>query len=529
MDRLASQAISDSAQEQRPSSKPSDRFSNYRSDESHSTSSTLSQQEYADSSNTFSASAESADNRHGSLLRRFLVQMSGQTGAIAVSCASVLATFAIIPEASSLLWWLLSLVFVVRIGYAMSLGPEPVLGGHLLRKSSRCVIRDEAKISVVILATCQVLNWPISNLALGLFLAMNLVTQMAISHICRVTLRTLNRPPRKIDSYTGNQRVLIVGTGSRAKLMADRILDTPELNTSLSGFLDYRRADLWRYRDVPLVGRPNMLHEIVGSSQVDALLFAVEPEDISRTQSLFAQAETMGVTVCVTLDLYQSRLATAKHMYIDDMSTLVHRATPENRWQLLVKSVIDRIGGAVGLVLSLPIMVVTAIAIKLESKGPVLYRQVRSGVNGKTFSMLKFRTMYRESDNRRELLQKQNEMSGPVFKIKNDPRITQVGLFLRKYSVDELPQFLNVLKGDMSLVGPRPPRPHEVAQYEPWQRRKLSVKPGLTCLWQVRGRNTIDFEDWMKLDLEYIDNWSLKSDAAIMVRTIPAVVKGTGS
>jgi lipopolysaccharide/colanic/teichoic acid biosynthesis glycosyltransferase len=173
-------------------------------------------------------------------------------------------------------------------------------------------------------------------------------------------------------------------------------------------------------------------------------------------------------------------------------------------------------------------MIAAAIAIKIDSRGPVFFKQTRSGINGKTFKLWKFRTMENDAEKKKAELLEKNEMSGPVFKISDDPRVTKVGRFLRKYSIDEFPQFLNVLRGDMSLVGPRPALPSEVAGFEPWQHRKLSVKPGLTCLWQADGRNSIDFEDWMKMDLKYIDNWSLWEDTKIIARTIPTVLKGSG-
>jgi lipopolysaccharide/colanic/teichoic acid biosynthesis glycosyltransferase len=167
---------------------------------------------------------------------------------------------------------------------------------------------------------------------------------------------------------------------------------------------------------------------------------------------------------------------------------------------------------------------VTAIAVKLDSDGPVFFKQNRVGLNGRIFSMYKFRSMFKDAEQRKRELQNLNQMTGPVFKIKNDPRVTRVGRVIRKLSIDELPQLLNVLNGDMSLVGIRPPLPEEVHNYEPWQRRRLSMKPGITCLWQINGRNKVDFKEWIKMDLDYIDNWSLKLDLKILLRTIPAVL-----
>ena len=167
--------------------------------------------------------------------------------------------------------------------------------------------------------------------------------------------------------------------------------------------------------------------------------------------------------------------------------------------------------------------------IKWTLPGPVLFNQVRMGLNGRKFNMYKFRSMHQDAENRLGALKSSNEMSGPVFKIANDPRVTPVGRFIRKFSIDELPQLFNVLKGDMSLVGPRPPIYKEVLEYQRWQRRRLSMRPGITCIWQVSGRNDIGFEEWMKLDLQYIDNWSFWLDLKLLFKTIPAVLIGKGA
>jgi exopolysaccharide biosynthesis polyprenyl glycosylphosphotransferase len=199
-------------------------------------------------------------------------------------------------------------------------------------------------------------------------------------------------------------------------------------------------------------------------------------------------------------------------------------------WQLLIKRGIDIAGALLGLAVLIPFGVLTAVLVKLTSPGPVFFRQTRSGLNGRTFTLLKYRTMYRDAEARLKELKDKNEMQGPVFKMENDPRVTPLGRLLRKFSIDEFPQLWNVLVGDMSLVGPRPPIPSEVDQYDPWHRRRLSMRPGITCIWQVRGRNKItDFDEWMRLDLEYIDTWSLWLDIEILMKTIPVVVFGVGA
>ncbi len=196
--------------------------------------------------------------------------------------------------------------------------------------------------------------------------------------------------------------------------------------------------------------------------------------------------------------------------------------------EISLKYLFDRVLAFILIVLFLPFFIVVPILIKLTSKGPVIFKQVRVGLNGKKFVMYKFRTMYENAEEMKKELEKYNEME-IAFKIKNDPRVTKIGRYLRKYSIDEIPQFFNVLKGDMSIVGPRPPVPEEIEKYELWHRRRLSMKPGITCLWQISGRNEINFKDWMELDLKYIDNWSIWLDIYIILKTIPEVLKGRGA
>jgi exopolysaccharide biosynthesis polyprenyl glycosylphosphotransferase len=208
----------------------------------------------------------------------------------------------------------------------------------------------------------------------------------------------------------------------------------------------------------------------------------------------------------------------------------LHYVTFDSRpHQRAIKRLFDIAAAAAGLLVLSPLLLGVALIIKLTSRGPIFFHQERVGLHGRRFKMLKFRSMVVNAEALKAQLAARNEQSGPVFKIKNDPRITPIGRFIRKYSIDELPQLINVLRGDMSVVGPRPPVPPEVAQYEPWQRRRLSVRPGLTCIWQVSGRNQISFEEWMYLDMQYIDHWSLKSDMSLILKTLPVVVTGRGA
>jgi exopolysaccharide biosynthesis polyprenyl glycosylphosphotransferase len=212
------------------------------------------------------------------------------------------------------------------------------------------------------------------------------------------------------------------------------------------------------------------------------------------------------------------------------MPLVTIRSGPSDGWQLMVKRLLDIFASSVLLVALAPIFGLVALLIKLDSPGPVLFRQDRVGLHKRRFSLFKFRTMVEGAEHQQLLLESRNQANGPVFKIKDDPRITRVGQFLRHYSIDELPQLFNVLKGDMSLVGPRPLPVRDIERIDThWHKRRLSMKPGVTCLWQVNGRSNVNFDRWVRLDLEYIDNWSLGLDLKILVKTIPAVLKGSGA
>ena len=214
---------------------------------------------------------------------------------------------------------------------------------------------------------------------------------------------------------------------------------------------------------------------------------------------------------------------------LDGLPMMTYSTTPTNELLLLWKRGVDLMVSIVLLVLSLPALLMVALLIKLGSRGSVLFRQTRCGLNGRLFTLYKFRSMVENAEERKEDLAQLNEMGGPAFKLRQDPRVTPFGRFQRRFSLDELPQLWNVLKGDMSLVGPRPPVPKEVAEYQRWQRRRLSMRPGLTCLWQVSGRNEVDFDRWMELDLQYIDTWSPLLDLKILAKTIPVVLTGRGA
>jgi exopolysaccharide biosynthesis polyprenyl glycosylphosphotransferase len=262
---------------------------------------------------------------------------------------------------------------------------------------------------------------------------------------------------------------------------------------------------------------------------LDELIVVTDNEPLSHFTDTFLLCEELGVTARVVLNFFPHSFARTELEQFGEFPLLSFSTTPTNEALFFVRRIMDLV---IVCIFGIPILLVigiSSIAIRLTSPGPVFFKQERCGLNGRLFTMYKLRSMVNNSEQARFELETLNEMDGPVFKSSRDPRRTKIGKFLRKFSIDEFPQFYNVLRGDMSLVGPRPPLPQEVARYERWQRRRLSMKPGITCLWQISGRNEVSFQEWMKLDLTYIDNWSLLLDLKILLKTVPVVLLGRGA
>lgn len=332
----------------------------------------------------------------------------------------------------------------------------------------------------------------------------------------------------RVRGYS-NQNVIVVGTGDLAKSAINDLKDHPEWGFRVIGILDWEDVTtLWRYRDIPLIGSLSNMPDIIKSNQVDCVVFAVGHKNLDRVDSSFRICEEMGTKACLLADFFSTHIARKEIIEFLGRPAVLYTTTPDSRFQIFLKGLIDHVGAAIGLIVISPLMLLVAVVIKLTSRGPVFFKQERCGLNGRRFQVLKFRTMVQDAENLKDSLMDRNEMDGPAFKIKDDPRITRLGRILRRTSMDELPQLINVARGEMSLVGPRPPVPDEVVRYDGWQRRKLSMKPGLTCLWQVGARNDSTFEEWMNLDLKYIDNWSLWMDTKILLKTIPTILNATG-
>jgi exopolysaccharide biosynthesis polyprenyl glycosylphosphotransferase len=326
--------------------------------------------------------------------------------------------------------------------------------------------------------------------------------------------------------------MVIIGTGERAQKFAKKISRSPELGYHLLGFVDNQWKGLEQFKSNgwKLLTDLNGFQELLKREVIDEVVISLPVKSYyDKIDTIIKICEEQGIIIRFLSDLFDLEIAKSYIDHLDGIPVLTFHSAPVDQWRLLAKRGIDVALSSILLTLLLPFFLVVALLIKIDSRGPVFFIQERVGLNKRRFKLVKFRTMVENAEKFIEEVEKFNEVPGPVFKIKNDPRLTRVGRWLRKTSIDELPQLINVLKGEMSLVGPRPPIPSEVEQYEGEDRRRLSMKPGITCLWQSKGRSNIPFEEWMELDKEYIDNWSLWLDLKILAKTIPAIIRGSGA
>lgn len=323
----------------------------------------------------------------------------------------------------------------------------------------------------------------------------------------------------KLAQLQYKRRFILVGTEREIARMRKELKEQTDQSVEIV-------ADL-NLLETPVQQIVSMLHHY----SVYGVILSAKHTYFEQVEYVIRACELEGVEVWLIADFFATQISRTSFDELLDRPLLVFRTTPEASWQSVIKHVMDLVGAFILLIVLLPLFLLIAIAIKLTSPGPVFFQQQRSGQNGAPFTLYKFRTMITNAEQLKHELAALNEMSGPVFKVTNDPRITRIGKWLRRYSLDELPQLFNVLRGEMSLVGPRPLPVDEVKRFSDLaHRRRLSVKPGITCLWQISGRNQIkDFKDWVRLDLEYIDNWSLWLDLSILLRTIPAVFAATGA
>ena len=340
----------------------------------------------------------------------------------------------------------------------------------------------------------------------------------------------LSRRLLRMHPYPDHMSVVIVGTSLRAISMAEELQRLAPNGVRIAGFIAVENGtDLPAQAPGPLLGSLGEVSQLLDQTVIDCAFVVDRPAGSTLLEQLAQQCYTRGIAFACSAHLlggarcraYCDRFSLGTAILLDPQGF-----SPQ---KVACKRMLDIVLSAMLILLCLPLWLIVPLLIKLDSPGPVLFLQKRAGRHGRPFTMYKFRSMVCEAEHLRDTLQQQNEMDGPVFKIRNDPRMTRVGRFLRRTSLDEFPQFFNVLTGDMSLVGPRPLPLYEAQHLHGWQRRRFAVTPGITCFWQVSGRNNMLFDEWLKVDLQYIDNWSLMLDLKIMLRTIPAVVAGTGA
>lgn len=328
------------------------------------------------------------------------------------------------------------------------------------------------------------------------------------------------------------RNLVIVGTREKAKRFLQLVKAHSDWGLNLLGFVRVSDAPLGEdFQDQVILGRVNDLVDICKSLPVDEVIFCIPKDYVVDVEEYLIKLEELGISVRIVLDIFDISLYRKEISFFhNDIPILTFHAKEFDAQQLLIKRLFDIFGSIVGLTITALLFPFIAIAIKLDSRGPLFFGQKRVGKSGRIFKCWKFRSMQIDAEQRKSELLKDNEVSGAMFKLSNDPRVTKVGRFLRKTSLDELPQFWNVFFGQMSLVGTRPPTPDEVAEYDNWQHRRISITPGITGLWQVSGRNAIsDFDKVVELDLSYIDNWSLWLDIKILLKTIYVVFSRKGS
>ena len=345
------------------------------------------------------------------------------------------------------------------------------------------------------------------------------------SVMARLAIRSATR--RAAASGTALRHWVIVGHGEGVSQLTDLVMRHPHVGARIVGIVGETppEPDL----GVEWLGTVHDLPEVLRDNVVDEVIVVSDGSDPQKLQAILSVCAEQGKTVRLPLDSVAPSLLRGRMEEYDGIPMWSVLATPEHRLELAVKRIIDVAGSAALLTLLSPLLAATAIGIMMSDGRPVLYRQARGGHHGRPFQMLKFRTMVNGAEAMRDDLIDQNERTGPVFKIAADPRITRLGMWLRKTSIDETPQLLNVFFGQMSLVGPRPQPLKEVAEYDLWHRRRLSMRPGITGLWQVKARNDPSFGMWMDLDLEYIDRWSLWLDVSIIARTPVALIRSPGT
>ena len=416
----------------------------------------------------------------------------------------------------------LSVLLLLWLGWNLCLSSLPLYGSRRLTRWHHDlldVVRAVGLCALTLSASAHLFHWEwLDGSLLAVFWLTASLGLFAFRLVKRFVLREVRVRQRNLH------HVLIVGAGPRGQRMAEVINHHPELGYHLLGFVDDQRAP-------GVIGKLDEFAAILAEQIVDEVLIALPVKSFyTQINEVIRLAEEQGIVVRLHAELFSPKLARARAEQLDDVPVLTLFTAPPPDARAVLKRALDFCGAAALLIVLSPVLLLIAALIRLTSKGPALFVQERLGLNKQRFPMFKFRTMVTNAEALQKELEQFNEAGGPVFKMRQDPRITPLGHFLRKTSLDELPQLLNVLRGELSLVGPRPLPVRDYERFDAyWFNRRFSVKPGITCIWQVSGRSNTSFDHWIKQDLEYIDNWSLMLDLKLLLQTIPAVLRGTGA
>ena len=366
----------------------------------------------------------------------------------------------------------------------------------------------------------QVSRLVIASFGVGLVISLIIVRQIVVWFYFR----------RKSGSTDHHLRVLIIGSGRRARLLGDALKYTSEWGVKIVGFLDPIGESAGRRATDEILGHVNEISDILRDNVVEDVIVAVPRSMLGDVQTIIDACQEEGVRLQFMADFYDFEAARIRLTQVNGIPLLSFEPVAREESALLAKRIFDLFLTLAAMPIVLPFFALVAIAIRLDSQGPAFFMQERVGLHKRTFKMYKFRSMVPDAEARMQEVEHLNEADGPNFKIEDDPRITKIGRFIRRTSIDELPQLFNVILGDMSLVGPRPMSKRDVNLFDKGsQRKRFSVRPGITCLWQVSGRSDLSFDDWLKLDLQYIDGWSFWLDIKILLKTVPTVLKGSGA
>lgn len=397
-------------------------------------------------------------------------------------------------------------------------------GIHAFEKNARQIILSiSIGIGLLIVALFVGKVHYVSRILILLFGALNIVFMIAGRGIVEVIAHIFY--PKEYWS----RRVIIAGDNKGVEKAAQLLAGHVPRGTHISGYLEVGPfVGSGAIEGLRYLGQVRDVGRVIHQERPDEVIFVVGNEHLSNLKDAVYTCEQQGIKVRILADFFDMRIAKLSGDEFCGVPAISISTIPQKMWQLFFKQVIDFVLALVLFILTLPLFIILMILVKLDSPGPAVFTQLRVGLRGRTFRILKLRTMVHNAETFKFGITDLNEVQGPVFKMENDPRVTRIGRFIRKFYLDEIPQFLNVLLGEMSLVGPRPAIPEEVSQYHPWQRRRLSMKPGITGAWQTPGVGVKDFDERVKLDLEYIDNWSLWRDCKLAFRALMLIVAGRG-